>query len=110
MKLETVFEKFDLFVDAPNAVAKMRELVLSLAVQGKLVPQDPEDDPASNLIRYAVLARKQLVAAKVVREETSDLGCFQQPEGKLPPGWIQAPLSVYVGIIMGQSPPLICIQ
>ena len=28
MKLETFFEKFDQFADAPNAVAKMRELVL----------------------------------------------------------------------------------
>ena len=36
MKLETFFEKFDQFADAPDAVAKMRELVLQLAVQGKL--------------------------------------------------------------------------
>ena len=42
MKLETFFEKFDLFADAPDAVAKMRELVLQLAVQGKLVDQDSE--------------------------------------------------------------------
>ena len=41
MKLETFFEKFDLFADAPNAVAKMRELVLQLAVQGKLCAADP---------------------------------------------------------------------
>ena len=30
MRLETFFEKFDLFADAPDAVAKMRELVLRL--------------------------------------------------------------------------------
>ena len=40
MKLETFFEKFDEFADAPDAVAKMRELVLDLAVQGKLVEQE----------------------------------------------------------------------
>ena len=46
MTLDTFFEKFDLFADAPNAVAKMRELVLELAVQGKLVepPSKPETD------------------------------------------------------------------
>ena len=38
MRLETFFEKFDKLADAPNAVAKMRELVLQLAVQGSLVP------------------------------------------------------------------------
>jgi type I restriction enzyme, S subunit len=52
MKLETFFEKFDIFADAPDAVAKMRELVLELAVRGKLLsahsPDSPvESDPAS---------------------------------------------------------------
>jgi type I restriction enzyme S subunit len=36
MKLKTFFEKFDLFADAPDAVAKMRELVLDWAATGKL--------------------------------------------------------------------------
>lgn len=36
MKLETFFEKLDLFADAPNAVAKMRELVLELAAAGQI--------------------------------------------------------------------------
>ncbi len=44
MKLETFFEKFDQFADAPDAVAKMRELVLELAVQGKLVAPSPKPD------------------------------------------------------------------
>ncbi len=34
MKLETFFEKFDQFTDAPGAVAKMRELVLKLSANG----------------------------------------------------------------------------
>lgn len=36
MTLDTFFNKFDLFADAPNAVAKMRELVLRLAFSGGL--------------------------------------------------------------------------
>jgi hypothetical protein len=36
MTLETFFEKFDQFADAPGAVGKMRELVLHLAFSGKL--------------------------------------------------------------------------
>ena len=48
MTLDTFFEKFDQFADAPDAVAKMRELVLELAVQGKLVepPSEAETDRA----------------------------------------------------------------
>ena len=37
MTLDTFFEKFDLFADAPDAVAKMRELVLHIAFSGKLL-------------------------------------------------------------------------
>ena len=34
MKLTTFFDKFDQFADAPNAVTKMRELVLELGGNG----------------------------------------------------------------------------
>jgi type I restriction enzyme S subunit len=44
MTLETFFEKFDQFADAPNAVAKMRELVLRLAFSGGLAGKRPSDD------------------------------------------------------------------
>ena len=37
MKLETFFEKFDQFADAPDAVAKMRELILDFAIGGQLL-------------------------------------------------------------------------
>ena len=53
MTLETLFEKFDQFADAPGAVAKMRELVLELAVQGKLVEQRPKELSAKECIRKA---------------------------------------------------------
>jgi len=46
MKLETFFDKFDLFADAPNAVVKMRELVLELAVRGRLFPSKNADSSA----------------------------------------------------------------
>ena len=47
MKLETFFEKFDQFADAPDAVAKMRELVLELGGCRKVVPNDPGECPVS---------------------------------------------------------------
>ena len=46
MKLETFFEKFDQFADAPDAVAKMRELVLELAVRGRLLSSSNLDSSA----------------------------------------------------------------
>ena len=51
MKLELFFEKFDQFANAPDAVEKMRELILESAIRGKLVPQDRRDEPASELLK-----------------------------------------------------------
>jgi type I restriction enzyme S subunit len=77
VKLETFFEKFDQFADAPDAVAKMRELVLELAVQGRLVPQDLTDEPA------AAMLERVSATAKTRRRESD---AFDAPF-KIPEGW-----------------------
>ena len=45
MRLDTFFEKFELFADAPGAVARMRELVLQLAVEGNLTSSSSQEHP-----------------------------------------------------------------
>jgi type I restriction enzyme S subunit len=54
MSNDWFFEKFALISDAPGAVERMRELVLQLAVTGRLVPQEPTDEPASELTEKAL--------------------------------------------------------
>lgn len=60
MNVETFCEEFATFADAPNGVQKLRELILQLAVQGKLVPQNANDEPASLLIDRARKASKEI--------------------------------------------------
>ncbi|MGJ8643334.1 MAG: restriction endonuclease subunit S [Luteolibacter sp.] len=67
MTLETFFDKFDQFADAPDAVAKMRELVLTLTFQGKLVDQDPEDESSSILYERIAAKREEMIAAKLIK-------------------------------------------
>ena len=50
MKLETFFEKFDHFADAPHAVEKMRALVMNLAVRGMLVSNSAENPLSADQI------------------------------------------------------------
>ena len=38
-------EVFDTVAEAPGGIERLRELVLQLAVRGKLVPQDADDEP-----------------------------------------------------------------
>ena len=62
MTAETFFANFGHLADAPNGVRKLRELILQLAVQGKLVPQDPNDEPASVLLENIETAKERLVS------------------------------------------------
>lgn len=42
---------FEVLADAPGGVERLRELVVELAVRGKLVEQDPKDEPGSDLMK-----------------------------------------------------------
>lgn len=50
-------------------IKKLRELILELAVRGKLVPQDPNDEPASELLKRIQADKARLVAKGKIRKE-----------------------------------------
>ncbi len=52
-------QHFDTAFSAPNGIKKLRELILTLAMQGKLVAQDPGDAPASELLEEIRLTRSR---------------------------------------------------
>lgn len=61
---------FQLLATAPDGIAHLRELILSLAVTGKLVPQDPADEAASELLRRIQQERDQrIINGKIKREK-----------------------------------------
>lgn len=61
---------FDLIAQAPGGVARLRELILTLAVQGKLVPQDPSDEPASELLKKIRTEKdRQIAEGKIKRDK-----------------------------------------
>ena len=45
MNAEHLLAHFDRIADAPDAIPRLRRFILDLAVRGKLVPQDPNDEP-----------------------------------------------------------------
>lgn len=87
MNLETFFEKFELFADAPNAVAKMRELVRQLAVQGKLVEQESGDGSAAQLL--VSIAKERSAHSRLTRASQEDLQNNGNDHAfQIPPNWV----------------------
>ncbi|WP_417882787.1 restriction endonuclease subunit S [Vibrio rumoiensis] len=69
-------------------VKKLRELILELAVRGKLVPQDPNDEPASVLLERIAEEKAQLVKdKKISKQKKSPKITEDQKLEKLPLGW-----------------------
>ena len=83
-----LLQQFDLLATAPGGVAKLRELILTLAVQGKLVPQNPADEPASALLKRIRAEKDRLIAeGKIKRDKPlAPIGEGEQPF-ELPSSW-----------------------
>ncbi|WP_353630814.1 restriction endonuclease subunit S [Achromobacter xylosoxidans] len=58
---ELLEKHFDTAFSAPDGIKKLRELILTLVMQGKLVPQDPNDQPASELLKEIETEKQRLV-------------------------------------------------
>ncbi|WP_434988635.1 restriction endonuclease subunit S [Xanthomonas melonis] len=73
---------------APNGIKKLRELILELAVRGKLVPQDANDEPASELLKRIVEEKARLVAEGGIKKQKPLAGIGEEEKPfELPLSW-----------------------
>lgn len=87
--------KFSLY-----GIKKLRELILELAVRGKLVPQDVNDEPASVLLERIAAEKAQLVKDGKLKKQKPlpEIGEDEKPF-ELPQGWAWArfqDISLYI--------------
>ncbi|EIA0806133.1 restriction endonuclease subunit S [Vibrio vulnificus] len=68
-------------------VKKLRELILELAVRGKLVPQDPNDEPAAVLLERIELEKAQLVKEKKIKKPKTLQTLSPESLPRLPESW-----------------------
>ncbi|HHQ6058072.1 restriction endonuclease subunit S [Morganella morganii] len=75
--------KIDLY-----GIKKLRELILELAVRGKLVPQDPNDEPASELLKRIAAEKAELVKqGKIKKQKPLPEISEDEKPFELPVGW-----------------------
>lgn len=84
---------FETLADAPNGVQRLRELVLELAVRGKLVEQEFGDEPAADLMkRVLALRTRQLQTERGKAAKPSTFQPGEKTPIAIPNGWAWARL------------------
>jgi len=86
--MELLERHFEIALETPDGIKKLRELILSLAMQGKLVPQDPNDEPASELLKEIEAEKKRLVKeGKMKKQEPLPPIKPEEIPYEAPKGW-----------------------
>jgi type I restriction enzyme S subunit len=100
MNAERLIAHYERIADAPDAIARLRRFILDLAVRGKLVPQDPNDKPASEL-RECLGTGPGQARRKVRGSVTEDGGDI--PAYELPRTWRWVRIGDHLELVNGAA-------
>ncbi|UTZ31430.1 restriction endonuclease subunit S [Vibrio campbellii] len=82
-----ISEHFDTLFTTEESIDQLKQTILQLAVMGKLVPQDPTDEPAAKLLERIAEEKAQLIKEKKIKKQkalppiTDDEKPFELPNG-----------------------------
>ena len=105
MNADRLLAHYERIADAPDAVPRLRRFILDLAVRGKLVEQDPNDEPASALLTRIAEKKRRLVEGGEIRKSKPLPAADDDTDFGLPPTWCWTRLSEVTSYIQrGKSP------
>ena len=89
---------------------KLRQKILDLAIHGKLVPQDPNDEPASVLLERIKAEKERLIKEGKIKKskksvKTSDTPHYENVPFEVPEGWVWTTLEEILELVSGQDFP-----
>jgi len=82
-----IAQHFDVLFTTEHSIDQLKQTILQLAVMGKLVPQDPNDEPASVLLEKIAAEKEQLIKDKKIKKQkplppiSEDEKPFELPQG-----------------------------
>jgi type I restriction enzyme S subunit len=106
MNPERLLQYFERVSEAPDAIPRLRRFILDLAVRGKLVDQDPNDEPAAELLKRIHVEKEQLVEKGNYRRQKPLLEPPEREADVLTPNtWRSARLGAVTNITQGFAFP-----
>jgi type I restriction enzyme S subunit len=105
MEAQQFLAKFGHIANAPHGVARLRELILALAVQGRLVEQLESAEPANFQVeRIRLSASARPVTGRRKKSNALPRNSFlPTTAGTLPKGWVNVPLCELVRVLNGRA-------
>jgi type I restriction enzyme, S subunit len=95
-----ITQNFSELYSVKENVAQLRKAILQLAVMGKLVPQDPNDEPASELLKSIELEKQKLVTeGKIKQSKPLPKISLKDIPYQLPKGWEWANLQDLLALV-----------
>lgn len=112
-KIEELLPKVEKYGKAQDDLNKLNEKlperlkksILQEAIEGRLVPQDPNDEPASVLLEKIREEKKQLVKAGKLKKKDLEVKPISEDEipFEIPESWEWARLSSFITLVSGTS-------
>jgi type I restriction enzyme S subunit len=101
---QRIAEHFDTLFTTETSIDELKQTLLQLAVMGKLVPQDPNDEPASELLKRIQAEKAELIAEGKIKKE-KPLASITEEEKPfdLPVGWEWVHLFKIADVISGNA-------
>jgi len=102
---QRISDHFDLLFTTEASIEQLKQTILQLAVMGKLVPQNPSDEPASVLLEKIAAEKAQLIADKKIKKQ-KPLPAISDEEKlfELPKGWEYERIGIFGIVGTGSTP------
>jgi len=99
---QRIADHFDVLFTTEASIEQLKQTILQLAVMGKLVPQNPNDEPASALLEKIAKEKAQLIAEKKIKKhpKVDPIG----PVVSLPNSWVNIVVQDFADIKLGSTP------
>lgn len=106
MNLADLLKEFNVVIDTAEGLTELRSLILGLAVRGKLVPQDPNDEPASELLKKIETEKERLYEEGEIRKP-KNLSSIKKSDElfSIPKNWLWIRLGEITELPYGKNLP-----
>ncbi|WP_284450277.1 restriction endonuclease subunit S [Spongiibacter tropicus] len=97
---QRIAQHFATLFTTEHSIDQLKQTILQLAVMGKLVPQDPNDEPASELLKRIAAEKSKLVKeGKIRKQKVVPIDKKNETLSPTPQGWASCTLQEVVSIL-----------